>query len=465
MTTQKLVELFEKIVENYHGTILVVDHTGQIVYVNENVCVNSKLSKEALLSHTIYDLVESGVFRTSSTVEVLETKEPSSKIIEGNIVYPLLTTSKPVFDREGTLQYVIAYSQDIAFVDAMTTMMEMERQKTKQIMNYVNDSKNDFVVESDFMKGIRVYLDKISGSDSTVLLYGESGTGKEVIARYIYRKSNRKHEIFLPINCAAFPAELMESELFGYEKGAFTGASKEGKPGLFELADKGTLFLDEIGDLPLSLQSKLLRVLETGEIKKLGSDKIMQVDVRVIAATNRDLEQMVKEKQFREDLFYRLNILPVSIPPIRSRKADIIPLTLAFLGQHNQLRRYGQNKSFSPKALDMLMSYNWPGNVREIRNVVERLYITSASEVISANEVHAVLYLNKAPVIRDETLIGEIDDISGMPYKEALQRFEKKYIEKVMGKNGQNVAKSAADMNISRSDLYYKLSKFKTGQI
>ena len=222
---------------------------------------------------------------------------------------------------------------------------------------------------------------KVAPKDSTVLLTGETGVGKEVVAKYIHYNSMRKDNNYIKINCGAIPEHLLESELFGYVGGAFTGADPSGKPGLFELADNGTLFLDEIGELPLNLQSSLLRVLQDGEVTRVGSTKTRKVAVRIIAATNRDLKQMLQEKTFREDLYYRLNVISIIIPPLRERRDDIPALAEMFIQRLN--KKYNTKKQVSDTFLLKLMSMNWPGNVRELSNFVERQYILNESDVLT----------------------------------------------------------------------------------
>ena len=455
--------LYEKIIENYYGTILVIDRDGKVIYVNDHVLSNTKdITKEEILSSTMYELVKKGYWLNSSSLEALIHKESVTKYIQGNIHSPLMTTSIPVFDQEGELELVIAYSQGMNYVDDMIKRIDYERNKVTSIINYTNsiNEKTQFIAESESMKNIFSFLKTIAYSDSTILICGESGTGKEVIAKYIFHNSKRSNEIFLPINCAAFPPELIEAELFGYEKGSFTGANKEGKIGLFELTDHGTLFLDEIGELSLPLQSKLLRVLENKEIKRIGGNKIKLVDTRIIAATNKNLIEMVRNKTFREDLYYRLNVIPITVPPIKERKEDIFPLCNAFLNEFNV--KYGQSKVFDLKVRGFLEDYDWPGNVREIKNVVERLFITSTSNVISSVEIPKMLFNSPRFYNPEQQALPMEDDILyEKPYKEALKEFEKRYIKNIMNKFDGNVSKVASHIKISRSDLYYKLGKIK----
>ena len=229
--------------------------------------------------------------------------------------------------------------------------------------------------------------------DSTVLIQGESGTGKELIARAIQQKSERRERQFIPVNCGALPEQLLESELFGYMKGAYTGAAHD-KKGLFEEADGGTIFLDEIGDMPIPLQAKLLRVLQSGEVRRLGDNRARNLDFRVIAATNRDLNELVKEKEFREDLFYRLNVIPIVVPPLRERREDIPALLVHYLEVYkSKFKR--DVKGFEQEAIEFLINYEWPGNVRELTNIVERTIALVTSEMITLADISRFLELGK----------------------------------------------------------------------
>lgn len=412
------------------------------------------MSKAEFLSYSIYELVQNGVFSCSPTVEVLKTHKPSTKYIEGMVKSRLLTSSYPIFGSDGNLEYVVAYSAGEEFLHELLS----EKNKSLHMAKYLRAPKNEkLVAASSAMKGILAILDTLADVDTTILLTGESGTGKEVLAEYIYEHSRRRNEVFIPINCAALPSNLIESELFGYKRGAFTGANKEGKPGLFELADNGTVFLDEIGDISLDLQAKLLRVLEVGEILPLGSDKVKKVNVRIIAATNNNLLQKVQEGTFRQDLFYRLSVLPIRLPPLRERKDDILPLAELFLDKYN--KKYKLNHTFSDGTLKVLYDYNWPGNIRELRNVVERLCVTATSESIcitnldffSASEVTTTPIVNKSAY--------DIQSFFHLSYKEAMRLFETLYVENVLEQCDHNITKAAKRMKMNRSGLYYILKK------
>jgi two-component system nitrogen regulation response regulator NtrX len=319
--------------------------------------------------------------------------------------------------------------------------LEMENKALKQ-----NLKKQRRLVGISFkMKQLQEQIEMAAKSNSRVLILGESGCGKELVAHILHEKSNRVEKPFVEVNCAAIPQELIESELFGHEKGSFTGAF-ERKKGKFELADEGTLFLDEVGDMSLTTQSKVLRVIETQEFQRVGGSKNIKVDVRIIAATNKDLLEEVKKGTFREDLFYRLNVIPVIVPPLRERKEDIPELVEYFL--ENFATEYGQKpKRITPEALKAIESYDWPGNIRELRNVIERLVIMTQSNTITPKNI----------------IIGgasRADYFSFKTLKDARESFEKDFIIKKLEENNWNISKTAEILNIERSNLHRKIKAY-----
>ncbi|WP_456402713.1 sigma-54-dependent transcriptional regulator [Persephonella sp.] len=302
----------------------------------------------------------------------------------------------------------------------------------------------DIIAESPQMKSILETVKKIAPFDTTVLITGESGTGKEMIANFIHKNSLRSEKPFIAINCGAIPPDLLESELFGYKKGAFTGANTD-KKGILEEAEGGTIFLDEIGELPLDLQVKLLRVLQENEIKPLGSNKPKKIDVRFIAATNRDLKKMIEEGKFREDLYYRINVIPIHIPPLRERKEDIIPLSSFFIQKY--CSKYGLKlKKLSDEAVSKLMEYDFPGNVRELENIIERAVLTTEGEVIKDLEIGVSKRYKP--------------HFSLKPFKVAKEEFEKNYLKNLLEYVGNNISKASDVSGITRAQLYRMLKKY-----
>ncbi len=312
------------------------------------------------------------------------------------------------------------------------------REKLTKQIQMVGSSKQ--------IEDVRKQIDLAAKGNARVLITGESGAGKELVARMLHELSQRNAGPFIEMNCAAIPQELIESELLGHEKGSFTGAIEK-KKGKFELADGGTLFLDEIGDMSLQTQAKVLRVLETQRFQRVGGGKDITVNVRVIAATNKDLQAMIKEGTFREDLFYRLNVIPIEIPPLRARKEDILELVEYFLGLI--ANEYGQApKSFSPEAMKALTAFEWPGNIRELKNVIERVVIMTPSSVIESEDLP----------LRSETAVQTCLEQKSL--KEARDLFEKEFIRRKLIENGWNVSKTAEAIDIERSNLHRKIKSY-----
>jgi len=304
------------------------------------------------------------------------------------------------------------------------------------------------VGDSQAMKDVLETVSRVAASDANVMVYGESGTGKELIARALHEQSGRNGKPFIQLSCAALPETLLESELFGYEKGAFTGAN-DSKPGRFELADTGTLFLDEIGDISLTVQVKLLRVLEQMSFERLGGSKTIRVDVRLIGATNRDLPAMIREGEFREDLFYRLNVIPINLPPLRERRGDIKLLARHFLG------RFSSDRELSAEALRLLGDYHWPGNVRELQNAIERATILSRGRVIGPNDLPAEI--RQGASLSSDTINLPAEGV-------ALEKVERELIAQALERTGGNRTKAAELLGISRHTLLYRIEKYGLGK-
>ncbi len=298
-----------------------------------------------------------------------------------------------------------------------------------------------FVAESKGMKEVLGFISRVAKSDSTVLIHGESGTGKEMVARLIHKASNRQNNRFIPISCAALPETLLESELFGYERGAFSGAEKR-KIGKFELAHRGTLFLDEIGDLPLSTQVKLLRVLQEFTFERLGSNTTIKVDVRLITATNQDLEKKISDGSFREDLYYRLNVIAIVIPPLKTRKEDIKPLIEHFINKFS-CRCNKKIKGISKQGLDKLLRYDWPGNIRELENVIERAVVLCRSTLLESRDFPLKTEFDK-----------RINDI------EFLHEVEKEHIKMILKKTDYSLSEAAKRLGIHRNTLRLKMKEY-----
>lgn len=375
-------ELLELVFDNVENGIYIVDGQGVTLGVNQTFERMSGFSHRELVGRSLYDMVGPGnKFSGSASLIVLERKAPATATYSTATNRKLLVKGRPIFDHRGEIRYVINTIWDLTVVqyhsriDADTARDQMLQEE-------------DIVTCSlPMTRAIDLAL-RVASTNSTILLGGESGVGKSLIARMIHRTSDRKEKPFLQINCGAIPESLIEAELFGYEAGSFTGADRRGKLGLFESAAGGTIFLDEVSELPLHLQSKLLGVIQDKEFLRVGGRTPTRVDVRLIAASNKDLATLVNEGKFRDDLFYRLNVVPIHLPALRQRREDIPLLIRYFADRYN--RKYQTYKEFSPALVEELRQRPWRGNIRELENLVERLIVTSPVDTITGNEAALV---------------------------------------------------------------------------
>lgn len=459
MLLQRLIEEYptqfaeyaEKVLDSYFGNIFVTYQNEKILYVNKRMAASVHMSKEELTGMTLKELREQKLWLRSVSQELYDKKRDFNAYNVSKYGDELFTHIEPIFDNEGQVVMSAQFSIPKRMLTEFSNYFEQEKsglQKYKDIADYLEAQKEAeeiVVCESPATKLAFADARFLASIDSTVLICGETGTGKDVLANFIFHHSRRSGHPFVPVNCSAIPAELVESEFFGYERGAFTGARSSGKSGLFEMANHGTLFLDEVGELPMSMQAKLLRALETGEVMRVGGTKLTNTDVRVIAATNRDLKRMVAEKKFREDLYYRLNVMPLFLPPLRERTEDILPLADQFLFRYN--RKYGLSRMLNQEMRQGLLDYHWPGNIRELRNVIERYAISGR------------LVITGLGAGEDSDMAGRQGLEEGLSLREACDRFEQAYIQQALSKCSGSVAKAAEQLGIHRSLLYKKLKK------
>lgn len=453
---QKEYEMLKVLAEHYFGSMMVVDAAGRFVYANPGCSKLLDIDHDTLMRISIYDTLQD--YCCSSSASSIKTLETRQECLSNHTLTAsgkqVLALSRPHFGPDGELQYVPTYSWDEEELYTLLEKFDRERDNVRNVIRFMQatDKTPDMIIaESDAMVKLLEYADHVATVDSTVILYGESGSGKEMFAKYIHARSSRASQVFIPINCASLPPSLLEEEMFGYERGTFTGGSKDGKIGLFEFADKGTIFLDEIGEMSLELQAKLLRIIETGEVKRLGSNRIQKCDVRIIAATNRNLREMVEERAFRADLYYRLNVLTIHVPPLRERVADIEPLARHFVQLFN--KKYGFAKHFSPALIRALERWSWPGNVRELRNTVERMMVESRDSIIDAGAFREV---PPAPAAQDA---GERPGPDLLPYQQAMEAYEREYLSAVVSSCGGDLRRAAGKMGLHLSTLYRKLEK------
>ena len=414
----------DAIIENSKDSIFVTDGTGTIIKVNRAYEELSGKRREDLLGVNVHDL-EGGLFSESCTIRAIAAKKTvtiEQKIFNTNRTTHVTTT--PIFDGAGNIVMTISNNRDLMEIAALKDrLVDVENLASKyrqqiEALRSQNEQSDILVAHDKKTLDMLYRADKIAKVDATVLIMGETGAGKEQLVRYIHNASNRRAKKLIKINCGALSASLIESELFGYEKGAFTGASTSGKIGFFEAADGGTLFLDEIGELPREVQVKLLRVLQEGEFFRIGGTTPIRTNVRLISATNRDLQEMVRQGLFRSDLYYRLNVTAITVPPLRERVYDIIPLATRFLEECN--RKYGMEKGISVTAYHALRGYAWPGNVRELKNVIEQALIMCEGATINASELPFSHRENPDMPLLDDAV--SLDDI--------VARVEEHYITK-----------------------------------
>ena len=453
---------YETILENLDENVLVTDKDEVVLYVNNAYVKNTGIEREQILGKKISDILKGGeLFTAPVTPDVIRTKKRVMRLSSMFKQPDLLgfVTGVPVFDETGEIRYVIANNRAVSsfrelhgnFLQFVTAVNILQGEKnTYSVYDAEEPEERSKVIgDSPAIQKVFSLLGSVSRTNATILITGESGVGKEVIADEIYRSSERKKQPFIKVNCASIPPALFESELFGYERGAFSGANSSGKKGLFEAADQGTLLLDEIGEMPLDMQAKLLRAIQESEITRVGGVKPIKLDIRYIAATNCSLKDKVREGTFRADLYYRLNVVPIHIPPLRERAGDVVLLSQHFLNMFN--RQYRKHLVLSHDNLELLESYSWPGNIRELRNVIEYLVICSSDHEPIDNNLLCSTFDLQSP----ETMSG----FSACGLNEALTAYEKRYLESAL-KYVRTLKEASGILNVDPSTVSRKLKQY-----
>ena len=472
------LSFYEAILDNLTDGVYVLDDRGNYIFVNSAYVQALNMPKSVLLKYNVHDFLSTGqidfcisdvVYREKRQIvmfqDVMDTQNYGRKTFRQMVI------STPIFDETGKVRNILAVVRPL---DVMNSLYYQASQ-TAAVSAFTGVGTTPpvtgsaVIAESPAMQAVLATAATVAAVDSAVLITGESGTGKEVVAQFIHDASPRKDRGLIVINCASLPENLLEAELFGYEKGAFTGAAPGGKVGLFEAADGGTLFLDEINSMPLNLQGKVLRALETKTIQRLGSTRSKKVDFRLLSASNEDLPRLVDEKRFRADLYYRLAVIPIRLPPLRDRREDIVPLALHFLDLY--CRKYSKEKVFTSQTLRLIAQYPWPGNVRELKNFVERSVVMSMGRQIEVLDLTSFL----DPVSPQSTPTpgpyspGPGEPSAQVPYEQMLSegvtledylaRCERDYLAFALQKCGSSY-QAAAALGTSQSSIMRRKQKY-----
>ncbi|WP_439096882.1 sigma-54 interaction domain-containing protein [Bacillus massiliigorillae] len=443
---QKNIQVLQNVLLSIYDQITITDLTGLIIGQVGDIAELWDTLNTNLKGQNLLDLEQKTFFGESSILSIMKSKQRSSLTKTSWQGRNILVTGFPIIDNQTVSHYVWAYKN---ISEEIPHTPELESLNYSNIMNTLSTT---LIVQSPIMLEVLDKIEMVSQVSSTVLLLGESGVGKEMFARAIHELSHRHSKPFIAVNCGAIPESLLESELFGYEEGAFTGSRKTGSQGKFELANNGILFLDEIGEMPLNLQVKLLRVLQDREITPLGGTKAKKIDIQVIAATNKSLLQLVKKGSFREDLYYRLNVVPIVIPTLRERIEEIPYLVNHFLQKYNNL--YNRNIQITPDAIDLLSIYPWPGNVRELENIMERFVVTSRKKTIDSSLIHHTLH-EKTKMVSKPPIIENL-----MPLQEALDLVEEQLISMAMDQY-KSVKLAAKVLEVSQPTMSRKYKKIR----
>lgn len=445
LTIKAIIMAFEASYDGLH----ILDKDGNTLYINDACTRIEGTSKEEVKVKNIRELVEDGVYSQSVTLQVLEKKESVTITQKTQNGKEVLSTGTPIYDESGDIEFVIVNSRDVTALNNLKHELSL-REYQLEGLKLEQKRYNNIVAYSSIMRKMLNTALCISKVDSAILITGESGVGKGVMARFIHENGNRSKGPFVKVDCSSIPENLVESELFGYEKGAFTGANSEGKTGLLELANGGTVFLDEIGEMPISMQPKLMRAIQDLEIMPVGGKELRKIDVRFISATNIDLQEAIEQKTFRSDLYYRINVIPIILPPLRERKEDIPPLINQNVERIN--RKYGFNKQLSVDSFDCLAAYDWPGNIRQLENTIERILVSSSSNIISVDEL-------PYEVIGNSNQANHTIDIHGKPFKQLMEDYGKQIIEAAIESEG-SIPKAAKLLGIDATTIRRKLYKY-----
>ena len=452
-STAFLAEHVQHLLDLFEDGIFISDRNGTAMTVNRMYEQLIGLKKEDICGKHVSYFVKEKIFDVVVNPEVVRTGKPVTSMQKIHGSKKVMLRGYPVLDALGEVRLVVTFVRDITMITQFQEQIAQQKEIIESFMERLEvlqepTRRGDQIFEDAAMKYAVTLLERVAGTDATILLLGETGVGKDLLARIAHDASLRQEKVFLKVDCGSIAANLIESELFGYMPGAFSGASAKGKPGYFEVADGGTIFLDEIGELPMLMQTRLLRVLQDNEVMRVGAFKPRKVDVRVIAATSRNLEKDIERGRFRSDLYYRLNVATITIPPLRKRREDIAPLAKLFLQRYSA--KYKKKFHFSPEVPAALEAYTWPGNVRELQNMIQNIVITKDPPLICLRDLPSQV-LGNAPA-------GDYNAHSAtpMPLKEIMTALERDILEKAIRTYG-SVSKVAELYQVDRTTIFRKL--------
>jgi len=456
---KELNKEFEAILESFYDGVGIIDGEGTLLRVNTSYERITGLSKQDNgVGRNVRELQDDGTVSQAVALLVLSQKKPvtiKQKIKTGK---EILITGSPVINEKGEVLRVVCNIRDMTELNLLRERIETTEQQNIRYAHEIKELRTklwrheEFIFRSASMQRVFKLIVRVAHVNSHVLITGESGVGKEIVATLIHELSPRVNGPFLQINCGAIPENLLESELFGYEEGAFTGARCGGKKGIFELCEGGTLLLDEIAEMPMTMQVKLLRVLQQQEVLRVGAAKPIKFNVRVVTATNKNLEEMVAQHSFRADLFYRLNVVPIHLPPLRERTDDIVPLAIHFLEGFN--RKYSSNIRFEPEILLAFERHPWPGNVRELENLIERMLIMNEDEVLTLK--HLPFNVNSVP--EQQALVIQVNE--PLPFEKAIEMLEIELLRKTL-QAYPTIRQAAKFLGVSHPTVLRKIQKYK----
>jgi len=469
----------DAILDSIEDGVFIADRDGYALKANAAYEQLTGVSKADLIGKNVEELKKEGVFNVAPiTPEIVATGRPASSIQVTRDNRSMTIDGKPIREPDGKVSLVVLYARDITLMARMRERISRQQELIETYQHQMDffiregGGITSFIAENSAMKRLMDLLRRIAATDAVALVLGETGVGKELFARMIHEASPRREKPFVKVDCASIPENLIESELFGYAPGAFTGAHPKGRVGFFEMADGGTIFLDEIGEMPLPLQSKLLRVLQDRELTPVGSSKSRKTNVRVIAATNRNLEAEAKVGTFRSDLFFRLRVAVLEIPPLRDRPDDILPLARMFLQRFGS--RYRKRTTLTLESERILAHYNWPGNVRELENLIEGMVITCDSGQIEPDDLPTVMRVTECPLPSPAAISASVPTPTEgctpgvaasmlepdweRPYKEVISSFEREYLERAIEHFG-SVGAAAKRLGLDRTTIFRKLRR------